>query len=213
MIRRWFYIFLAIASLSVLTGCHFTAEQQQEFDPEQAALARLKLGLGYLSQAQNPSDRSSEDIKQAHYNLTLANQYSPNNPNVMLGMAMFDQQVGEYDEADAIYQAITKMEPTNGLYRVHYGSFLCATKRYDEARGQFKQAIALERPQWKMDSLEQLGYCAIQNGDKTQADEAFQALFQYDATKRKHVEAMANVYQQHGDQHIANYLFTISKLD
>lgn len=205
------YIIVCMLSLLVLSGCQFTAEQQEAFNPEKAALARLKLGLGYLAQAQAQTDKSSQDLKLAHYNLSLANQYSPNNPNVMLGMALFDQHVGEYNEADIIYQTITKTEPNNGLYHIHYGSFLCATNRYTEAQIQFQQAIALNRPQWKIDGLEQLGYCAIQHGDKVQADSAFHALFEYDSSKREHVADMARIYQQKGGTNIATYLLAVSK--
>lgn len=211
MFRHGVNILIAVFSLSILTGCQFTAEQQQEFNPEQAALARLKLGLGYLAQAKNPSDRTSEEIKQAHYNLTLANQYSPNNPNVMLGMALFDQQVGEHQEADMIYQRITQMEPLNGLYHIHYGSFLCATNHYKQAIEQYSQAIELNKPRWKIDGLEQLGYCAIQNNDQTRADDAFKTLFSYDPTRRQHVANTARLYEQQGYLKLANYLLTISK--
>lgn len=211
MLKTSFYAVIAIFSLSLLTGCQLTDEQQQEFNPEKAALARLKLGLGYLAQAKDKTDKTSEEIKLAHYNLTLANQYSPNNPNVMLGMALFDQHVGEYQEAEMIYQAITKMEPNNGLYAIHYGSFLCARDHYDLARQQFENAVGSNRPQWKMDALEQLGYCALQHDDTKQADEAFKALFNYDTTRRKHVVSMAKLYAQKGDTETANYLLTISK--
>jgi len=202
---------ICLLSLISLTSCQFTAEQQQEFNPELAALARLKLGLGYLAQAKDSTDKSSEEIKLAHYNLTLASKYSPNNPNVMLGMALFDQHVGEYQEAQTIYQAIIKLVPTNGLYRIHYGSYLCGTGHYQEAFGQYKIAADLNNPQWKMDSLEQLGYCAIQNGDIAQANEAFKLLFQYNANKRQDVISMADVYRQKGDTQIARYLLAICR--
>lgn len=211
MRKSAFYIVITIFSLLFLSGCQITDEQQQAFNPEKAALARLKLGLSYLAQAKDPQDKSSEEIKLAHYNLTLANKYSPNNPNVMLGMALFDQQVGEYQEAEMIYQIITKMEPHNGLYSIHYGSFLCARNSYVLARQQFQNAIESNRPDWKVDGLEQLGYCAIQHDDIAQADEAFQALFNYEPSRRKNVENTAGIYQQNGETEIADYLLMISK--
>lgn len=207
MLRLLYCALLCISSLFILNGCQLTAEQQAEFDPEKAALARLKLGLAYLAEA----DQSEENIKFAHYNLSLANQYSPNNPNVMLGMALFDQHVGEYKEAEIIYQTITTMEPNNGLYLIHYGAFLCATDRYIDAQEKFKKAISLNHAQWKIDSFEQLGYCAAQNGDRLQADEAFNSLFQYDSMKRKRVMDVAQLYKQKGDIQLADYLFNISK--
>lgn len=211
MPRMRLLIVASLLCLFSLTGCQFTAEQQQEFNPELAALARLKLGLSYLAKAKDSTDKSSEEIKQAHYNLSLANQYSPNNPNVMLGMALFDQHVGEATEAETIYQAIVKMEPMNGLYHIHYGSFLCGMGNYEKAREQYNMAIELNKPQWKMDGLEQLGYCAIQNGDIKQANAAFHGLFQYNANKRQDVISMANLYRQQGDVQIARYLLAICK--
>ena len=189
----------------MLAGCQ--TNNREEFDPETAALARMRLGLGYLAKA----NESEENVKAAHYNLKLASQYSPNNPQVMLAMAMFDQHVGEYDEAEMIYKRITLMQPGNGLYRVHYGSFLCGRDRYQEAQKQFEQSLELDRHRWKADAYEQYGYCAIQNGDKKIADLMFKQLFEYDSSRRSSVIKTAEIYENKGDQNIANYLFLVSK--
>ena len=189
----------------MLAGCQ--TNNREEFDPETAALARMRLGLGYLAKA----NESEENVKAAHYNLKLASQYSPNNPQVMLAMAMFDQHVGEYDEAEMIYKRITLMQPGNGLYRVHYGSFLCGRDRYQEAQKQFEQSLELDKHRWKADAYEQYGYCAIQNGDKKIADLMFKQLFEYDSSRRSSVIKTAEIYENKGDQNIANYLFLVSK--
>jgi type IV pilus assembly protein PilF len=189
----------------ILSGCQM--KNSNEFDPEKAALARMRLGLGYLAKANG----SAENIKAAHYNLKLAAQYSPNNPQVMLAMAMFDQHVGEYNEAEIIYKRITQMQPGNGLYHVHYGSFLCGQDRYQEAKQQFQQSLDLDRHRWKADAYEQYGYCAIQNKDKKTADLMFNLLFQYDANRRDSVKQTAELYQSKGDIKVANYLFSVTK--
>ncbi|MWP61935.1 tetratricopeptide repeat protein [Gilliamella sp. Pas-s25] len=189
----------------MLSGCQI--KNSNEFDPEKAALARMRLGLGYLAKA----NESAENIKAAHYNLKLAAQYSPNNPQVMLAMAMFDQHIGEYNEAEIIYKRITQMQPGNGLYHVHYGSFLCGRDRYQEAKQQFQQSLDLDRHRWKADAYEQYGYCAIQNKDKKTADLMFNLLFQYDANRRDSVKQTAELYQGKGDIKVANYLFSVTK--
>ncbi|XKM13571.1 hypothetical protein RCS94_11210 [Orbaceae bacterium ac157xtp] len=204
--RRVIYFIFVLFGLISLTGCQLTAEQQAQFDPEKAALARLKLGLAYLAQA----DESPDNIKLAHYNLSQANKYSPNNPHIMLGMAMFDQHVGEDQEAESIYKVLTKRYPENGLYYIHYASFLCAKDNYAEAKPLFEYATNLNRPQWKMDGLEQLGYCAIQNHDQKTANQAFETLFKYDATKRDHVKHVAEIYREKGDNNVADYLLKIT---
>ena len=198
-------IVLSCFAMLMLAGCQ--TNNREEFDPETAALARMRLGLGYLAKA----NESEENVKAAHYNLKLASQYSPNNPQVMLAMAMFDQHVGEYDEAEMIYKRITLMQPGNGLYRVHYGSFLCGRDRYQEAQKQFEQSLELDKHRWKADAYEQYGYCAIQNGDKQTADRMFKQLFEYDSSRRSSVIKIAEIYENKGDQNIANYLFLVSK--
>ena len=198
-------IVLSCFAMLMLAGCQ--TNNREEFDPETAALARMRLGLGYLAKA----NESEENVKAAHYNLKLASQYSPNNPQVMLAMAMFDQHVGEYDEAEMIYKRITLMQPGNGLYHVHYGSFLCGRDRYQEAQKQFEQSLELDRHRWKADAYEQYGYCAIQNGDKKIADLMFKQLFEYDSSRRSSVIKTAEIYENKGDQNIANYLFLVSK--
>ena len=198
-------IVLSCFAMLMLAGCQ--TNNREEFDPETAALARMRLGLGYLAKA----NESEENVKAAHYNLKLASQYSPNNPQVMLAMAMFDQHVGEYDEAEMIYKRITLMQPGNGLYLVHYGSFLCGRDRYQEAQKQFEQSLELDKHRWKADAYEQYGYCAIQNGDKKIADLMFKQLFEYDSSRRSSVIKTAEIYENKGDQNIANYLFLVSK--
>lgn len=189
----------------LVSGCQM--KDRSEFDPEQAALARMRLGLGYLAKA----NESEENVKAAHYNLKLAAQYSPNNTQIMLAMAMFDQHVGEYNEAEMIYKRIILISPSNGLYHIHYGSFLCGRDRYPEAKKQFQQSLDLDRNRWKADAFEQYGYCAIQNGDKKTADVMFKQLFQYDVNRRESVTKTAELYQSKGDIKVANYLFSIAK--
>lgn len=198
-------ITLSCFIIILLSGCQLKG--RNDFDPETAALARMKLGLGYLAHA----DESEENIKLAHYNLRAAAEYSPNNPQIMLAMAMFDQHVGEYQEAEMIYQRITLMEPGNGLYHIHYGAYLCARERYTDAKAQFQQGIDLDKHRWKADAFEQYGYCAIQNNDKETANLMFKQLFQYDANRRDSVKKTAELYQKKGDAKIANYLFSIIK--
>ncbi|MBI0154971.1 hypothetical protein [Gilliamella sp. W8128] len=200
-------VLIALSSLAMLmlTGCQMNGHE--DFDPETAALARMRLGLGYLAKA----NESEDNVKAAHYNLKLAAQYSPNNPQIMLAMAMFDQHVGEYNEAEMIYKRITLMQPGNGLYRVHYGSFLCGRDRYQDAKQQFAKSLELDRHRWKADTYEQYGYCAIQNGDKKTADLMFKQLFAYDASRRSNVAKTAELYKNKGDNKIANYLFLVSK--
>lgn len=194
-----------LGCLLMLSACQM--KEHNDFDPEAAALARMKLGLGYLAHA----DESEENIKLAHYNLKRAAEYSPNNPKIMLAMAMFDQRVGEYQEAEMLYKRIILMAPGEGLYHVHYGAFLCARDRYLEAQKEFQQSIELDRHAWKADGFEQYGYCAIQNRDTEVADVLFKRLFSYDASRRESVTQMAQIYQQKGDARISNYLFSIVK--
>ncbi|OCG10234.1 hypothetical protein A9G13_00395 [Gilliamella sp. wkB178] len=200
-----YLVALSCLGMLVISGCQM--KNQNEFDPETAALARMRLGLAYLAKA----DESEDNVKAAHYNLKLAAQYSPNNPQIMLAMAMFDQHVGEYNEAEMIYQRITLMQPGNGLYHVHYGSFLCGRDRYTEAKQQFEQSLELDRHRWKADTFEQYGYCAIQNNDQKTADSMFKQLFQYEANRRESVAKTAAIYQKKGDMKVANYLFAIVK--
>lgn len=213
MISRLFYIFRLKASFCafclcfLLYGCQLTPQAQEEYDPDRAALARLKLGLAYLKEA----SLSDENIKLAHYNLNLANQYSPNNPDVMLGLALFDQYVGENQEAEQIYQKIIQYEPQNGLYLVHYGTFLCQNDHYPEAKSAFERALQLQDKTWKADALEQLGYCAIQQKDKKSAQDSFNRLFSHYPTKRQQVKQTGEYYIQKGNVQIGNQLIQIAE--
>lgn len=199
---RFILMFCSFSFCLLLFSCQLTSKSQEEYDPERAALARLKLGLAYLSEA----SLSDENIKLAHYNLNLANQYSPYNPNIMLGLALFDQYVGENQEADKIYQNIIKLEPLNGLYLIHYGTFLCQNHRYLDAKSSFEKAINLSDKTWKSDALEQFSYCLVQQNDLKEAQKSLQLLFSHYPTKKQQVKQTAEYYIQKGDIQAGEYL-------
>lgn len=192
---------------ALLSGCQLTPQAQEEYDPDRAALARLKLGLAYLSEA----SESNDNIKKAHYHLNLANQYSPYNPKVMLGLAMFDQYVGENDEADQIYQNIIKLEPNNGLYAVHYGTFLCQTQHEEQAEKILTRVINSGDQTWKSDAIEQLGYCYVHQNQQEKAQETFQTLFKRDPSKRSQVQQIGAYYIEKGKSDEGNWLIEIAK--
>lgn len=193
------------ALLLSLAACQ--SPQQPDFDTDKAAEARLKLGLAYLAEAKT----SPENIRLAYQNLAIANRYAPDNTEVMLGLALFDQYVGQNGEADLLYKKITERAPENGAYAIHYGTFLCVNNRYQEAIAQFGQWIESTNYQWRNDSLEQAGYCAIQHNDVAKANEMFKSLFASEPDKRRQVTQIAQLYHDNGELAIANYLLNISK--
>lgn len=199
---------ILLSSFLLVSGCQLTERDQQRFDPDRAALARLKLGLAYLEKA----NESEQNLKAAHYNLSLANQYSPNNPAIMLGLARFDQHVGENKEAEQIYNQIIAIDPSNGMYRLHYAIFLCANNQYLQAKIQFEHTISLDNKQWKPDGLEQFGYCALQNKEIKEANTVFKKLFIYDKSRRQRVKNTAQIYRANGDKVMASELDRIAAM-
>ncbi|QIQ20531.1 tetratricopeptide repeat protein [Zophobihabitans entericus] len=192
---KWTMIVLFLGSL---LGCQ--SMEPADFDKERAAQARLKLGLAYLAQGDKP---------EAYQNLALAMQYDPNNRDVQLGMAIYEQQIGEYDIAEQRILALLDSGKDQEILLIHYGAFLCSTDRYAQAMEQFNKSLALKQYQWREEGLERAGLCAIENGDKATAKPYFTQLISYNPAKKQQLTEIAEQYRQMGQPQVAQDLLSV----
>ncbi len=134
--------------------------------PEKDALSsdtsqtRLLLGLEYLQQG---------DMNAARKNLEKSLAASPQDYRTQLGMALYEQQIGENALAEQRYQHILKLALGNGTVLNNYGALLCSLGQYIAAQQQFIAVVQVSDYGRIADSLENAGYCFLKAGKNDQA--------------------------------------------
>lgn len=99
----------------LLAGCSGSAPEK-EAQVSEAGQTRLQLGLEYLQQG---------DMDAARQNLEKALDAAPQDYRTQLGMALYEQRIGENAAAEQRYRQALKLAPGNGTVLNNYGAFLC----------------------------------------------------------------------------------------
>lgn len=160
----------SLLTLTLLMGCettqntsvkHSTDDQievnAREPDYSAAAEKRLALGLGYVERGM---------LERAKKNLLKAEEYSPDSPDVMFGLAYYYQRVLELNKAEDYYKKAIRLSPNNPDYLNAYGAFLCTSRKdYTNAVKYFMRAV--EKPEYTSvaESYENAGFCTLEAED------------------------------------------------
>ena|GEM_PF-122385 len=203
--------FIQILGITFVVGCAMNEQPKQITLPDnnrqKAAQVRLVLGVAYLEQG---------DLKRALSNLLRAADYTPDDEQVHLALALYEQQIGENDKTEQRYQLALSIKPQSQSVLNHYGRFLCQQKRYTLAHKQFDLALNAANYDMMANSLENKGYCALQEGQYLQAQEFLSRALQHEPTKSKNllvtithyldkrqseeVATLFDIYQQHASE-------------
>ncbi|WP_159566905.1 type IV pilus biogenesis/stability protein PilW [Budvicia diplopodorum] len=140
---------------SSLIGCTGYSTGDSMVNKDKAAQARLALGMAYLRDG---------DMQAARVNLERAVNYAPTDYQTQLGMALYQQNIGENDFAESRFKQALVLAPNNGDVLNNYGAFLCSLGQYDLAQGYFDNAAKLENYEKIADTLENSGYCLLKAG-------------------------------------------------
>jgi type IV pilus assembly protein PilF len=157
---------------TVLAGC--SGSSPEKASQPAAGQTRLQLGLAYLAQG---------DLNAARQNLEKAVEASPQDYRAQLGMAFYEQRIGENSAAEQRYQQAMKLAPGNGTVLNNYGAFLCGLGQYVPAQQQFSAAARLPDYGQVADSLENAGYCFLRAGQNDQARILLSRALKYDPDK------------------------------
>lgn len=157
MQKTWLPILLVISSLA---GCVGYSSGDNTIDKSKAAQARLALGMAYFREG---------DMQAARVNLERAVRYAPADYRTQLGMALYQQNIGENDSADSRFNQALVLAPDNGDVLNNYGAFLCSLGQYELAQSYFDKAIKLKNSEKIADSLENSGYCLLKAGQSERA--------------------------------------------
>lgn len=154
-------------------GCtHVTPDKEQPVAT--VSQTRLQLGLEYLHQG---------NVHAARQNLQKAVDAAPQDYRPQLGMALYEQWIGNNNAAQQRYLHALKMAPHNGNVLNNYGAFLCSLGQYVLAQQQFAAATSAPDYDRIADSLENGGYCLLKAGKNDEARQLFIRALKIDPSK------------------------------
>ncbi|WP_409306554.1 type IV pilus biogenesis/stability protein PilW [Pectobacterium sp. B1J-3] len=153
-----------------LSGC---SSPRDTVNPA-VAQTRLQLGLEYLAR---------NNLDAARQNLEKALDIAPQDYRTQLGMALYEQRIGENQSAEWRYQRALTLAPENGSVMNNYGAFLCSLGQYVAAQRQFSAAAQLPDYSQVADALENAGYCFFKAGQNDDARRLLSRALKYDPAK------------------------------
>ncbi|CPR17901.1 type IV pilus biogenesis/stability protein PilW [Brenneria goodwinii] len=162
---------LLVCVAVLLAGC---SHSPREKGNPAAAQTRLQLGLEYLAR---------NNLDAARQNLEKALEAAPQDYRTQLGMALYEQRVGENQAAEKRYRLALKQAPENGSVMNNYGAFLCGLGQYVAAQQQFSAAAQLPDYHQVADALENAGYCFFKAGQNDNARSVLSRALKYDPAK------------------------------
>ncbi|CQH39163.1 type IV pilus biogenesis/stability protein PilW [Yersinia enterocolitica] len=183
---------------TILAGC--SGSSPEKTSQSAAGQTRLQLGLEYLAQG---------DLTAARQNLEKAVAADPQDYRAQLGMAFYEQRIGENDAAEQRYQQAMKLAPGNGTVLNNYGAFLCSLGQYVPAQQQFSVAVLSPDYGQVADSLENAGYCFLRANQNDQARVLLSRALKYDPDKGEPLLAEAQRHFGEGNRAQAQLLLDV----
>lgn len=147
--RYWTKFNLIIFSL-FLSAC-VSQPTTVSFDKQQAAKARVELGLGYLK---------LRNFSQAKLNFDKALSYQPDYYLVHSAFAYLYQLQGNVQQAKSSYEKAISLDKSQGDVSNNYGVFLCSQGEFARAYELFEQALATPNYYQQADTYENIVLCA-----------------------------------------------------
>ncbi|MCW9710033.1 type IV pilus biogenesis/stability protein PilW [Avibacterium sp. 21-586] len=147
---RQYYLVVFFSLL--LCACVSPPPSKEEFDKQQAAKARVELGIAYLEQ---------RELTLAKQNLDKALAYAPNYYLVHSALAYFYQLQGDNERAENAYLSALKLDGKQGDVLNNYAVFLCKQGRFAQAYQQFQQALNSPNYYQQTDTYENFALCAL----------------------------------------------------
>ncbi len=145
-------------------GCVTTTTVTPLPSDEDAALANLDLGVGYLRQGR--AELAAEILERAlSYDPRLADAHS--------SIAVAYDQLGRSADAAEHYRRATQLQPNNPGAANSYAVFLCRNDRWDDAERYFRRAADNPTYATPAAALTNAGTCARAAGDLDEAESYF----------------------------------------
>jgi type IV pilus assembly protein PilF len=166
--NRSVFVFLCLCSLS---ACVTTTNGSRAPTDQEAAVANLNLGIGYLRQGR--PDAAIDALERAtDLNPRLAGAHS--------ALALAYDQIGEPDRAEDHHRRATQLDINNGEAQNGYAVFLCRQNRWNEAERYFQRAVNNPRYPTPAAALTNAANCANSAGDYAKAEANYRAALAID---------------------------------
>lgn len=178
-----YIVFLIV--LALLSGC--ATDQGGRFgggDMEAASRANAKLGLGYMMQGNNEIALSK---------LQKALEQDDDNDDAHHYLAELYNRLSEEKKADKHYKRALEITPDNSPLLNNYGVFLCRYNRFEESIAVFEKILNNPLFKSKAQTYENMGLCAIQQGNVKRAEEYFRQALMFDAKLEKSLLHLAQL--------------------
>ncbi|ARU64546.1 type IV pilus biogenesis/stability protein PilW [Histophilus somni] len=121
------------------------------FNKQQAAKARIELGLGYLK---------LRNFSQAKLNFDKALFYQPDYYLVHSAFAYLYQLQGDISQAKSSYEKAISLDKSQGDVKNNYGAFLCSQGEFARAYELFEQALTTPNYYQQADTYANIIICA-----------------------------------------------------
>jgi len=159
---------LLLAGLLV-AGCQSTSSPKPDSaGEERAKVAALntQLGVEYMKDGDN---------ELALKKLEKAIEVDPRNADAHNAMGLLRNRLGQFDKAEASFEAALSSAPGNSMALNNYGQFLCQQQRYDEGQAKFIEAVKNPLYRTPEVALTNAGLCALAAKNVDTAEEHFRA--------------------------------------
>ena len=153
-------------------------------DMEAASRANSKLGLGYMMQGNNELALSK---------LEKALKQDDKNEDAHHYLAELYTRLDEQPKADKHYKLALEQKPNSTSILNNYGVFLCRYSQFEESIAVFERILNDPLFKSKAQTYENMGLCAIQQGNIKMAEDAFRKALRYDAKLSKSLLHLAQL--------------------
>lgn len=206
----------ALAAGIVLAGCTTTSKNSSspygtgpsanetkdrvtasdESEGARRARVRLELASAYFSRSQFTT--ALDEVK-------LAIASDPRNAAAFNLRGLIYASLGDEQLADESFRHALQIDPRDADTMQNYGWYLCQRKRYQEADGMFRQALAVPQYRDAPRTLLTEGICQARAGDWSQAEGTLTRSYELDPTSPSTAVNLSDVLYHRGEYERARF--------
>jgi type IV pilus assembly protein PilF len=175
-------LIVGFAAAVSLCACVSTTQVSEPSD-EEAAVANMNLGIGYLRQGR--PDAAVDALERA---IDLDSR----NATAHSALALAYDQLDEADQAEDHHRRATQIDPGNADIQNSYAVFLCRQGRWADAERYFTRALDDERSGLRATTFVNAGNCARGANELAKAEENYRAALEADPAN---TDAMAGMIE------------------
>jgi type IV pilus assembly protein PilF len=183
----------------MLAACVSDPSTEFPENMRKASSFNSELGLGYMRQG---------NYDAALKKLQTALEQNPNNGDAQQYIAVLYQTLGERKKAREHFERALELMPDNLFLKNNYGVFLCEEKKFDESRVYFKEVLADPLYKNKYQVHENIGLCALSQGNISLAEQNFQSALNMAPRSAKSLLGMAQLnFDQQNFRKSRDYMY------